>query len=401
MDKKAKFKSEFSRLLRSSADKVSLFWKGRVGLYAILKSLDIEPGDEIILPAYTCVVVPNPIIYLGARPVYVDVDPLTYNLDPEKVRAAISPKTRVILAQNTYGLSSELDSLLEIAQENNLTVIEDCTHGLGGRYRGKPNGTIADIAFFSSQWNKPFSTGLGGMVWTRDENVSTRLQQFEDSLTPPSTAETVLLRVLYFTREYLLHPSLYWSAVRFYRWLSQHNLIIGSSQGTELERPEMPEDFLKGFSEFQAKIGIQALQKFESVIKHRKKVASALGEILDQLGIQKPFVPEHMEHGYLKYPILVKDRAKFMEAAMEAKIELGDWFISPIHPVTQNFHLWHYQYGKYPIAEALAEHVVNLPTHPDVDEAYLSRIHDFLKPQRSLIYDSNEECIRKHVRENV
>ena len=134
------FRSRIGETIGVSPEHIALFAKGRVALYAVLRALDIEPGDEVILPAFTCVAVPNAILYARARPVYVDIRPDTYTIDPTAVEEAIGARTRVILAQNTFGLSADLAALESIAARNGLTVVDDCTHGLGGRYRGLPNG---------------------------------------------------------------------------------------------------------------------------------------------------------------------------------------------------------------------------------------------------------------------
>ena len=147
---------------------ITLFWKGRVALYAILRALGIGRGDEVIVPAFTCVAVPNAVLYTGAVPVYADIDEATYTLDPASVAAAMSPRTRAVLAQNTFGLSSDIEALSALAAPRGAVVIDDCTHGLGGAYRGQPNGAAADAAFYSTQWSKPISTGLGGIAVARD-----------------------------------------------------------------------------------------------------------------------------------------------------------------------------------------------------------------------------------------
>ena len=138
------------------------FFKGRVALYAILKSMGITTGDEIILPGFTCVVVANAILYLGARPVYVDIDPSTYNIDAEKIGEKITDKTKAIIAQHTFGIPADMNKITAIAKENSLYVIEDSCHAVGSRYMGREVGTFGDAAFFSSQWSKPLTTGLGG-----------------------------------------------------------------------------------------------------------------------------------------------------------------------------------------------------------------------------------------------
>ncbi len=111
-----KFKESIRTILQNQSIQVATFWKGRVALYAILKALNIRPGDEVIMPAFTCVVVPNAVIYLQGLPVYVDIDPHTYNMDINKIENKITPKTKFIIAQNTYGLSSDLDAINGIAQ---------------------------------------------------------------------------------------------------------------------------------------------------------------------------------------------------------------------------------------------------------------------------------------------
>src|SRR5689334_23149354 len=131
------YKKELAAQLDLSDKNIFLFWKGRVALYSILSALDVKENDELIRPAFTCVVVPNAIIYLGAKPVYVDIDPSTYNMDVSKLESKITGKTKVIIAQNTFGLSPDIDSIVSIASRHKIAVIEDCAHGFGGTYKSK------------------------------------------------------------------------------------------------------------------------------------------------------------------------------------------------------------------------------------------------------------------------
>ena len=158
------FTEVIAAILDIKNNDVFTYWKGRVALYAYLRALGISDGDEVIIPGLTCVVVPNAIIYTGATPVYADIRMDTLTMDPIAVRQCISRKTKAIIIQNTFGLSADVELLVNMAHELGIAAIEDCTHGFGGYYNGKPNGTIADAAFYSTQWNKPFSTGLGGFL---------------------------------------------------------------------------------------------------------------------------------------------------------------------------------------------------------------------------------------------
>ncbi|MBU4444534.1 aminotransferase class I/II-fold pyridoxal phosphate-dependent enzyme [bacterium] len=386
-------KQELAKYFSLDQSQITLFWKGRVALYAIFKALGIKEGDEIILPAFTCVVVANPIIYLGARPIYVDIDPKTYNMDISRIENKINNRTRVILAQNTFGLAPDLDKIFEIAGKHNLTVVEDCAHGFGGYYKGQPNGLIADVSFCSTQWNKPFSTGIGGFAITKNADIAAKLRDIEKTFTKPSLKEEMVLRVLLFARG-RLGTKLYWPAIKTYRWLSKNNLVLGSSQGDELEHPVMPAGFAKGLSETQANLGNRELGRIGQLMEHRKKIAAIFTKQLQDMQIEPPYEPEYAEHTFLKYPLLVRDRETFFVLAEKNKIELGDWFLSPIHPIIKNFERFYYYWGDNPIAETISRHIINLPTHSNISEDYAIHITQFLKENRDQIYGSYREILQ-------
>jgi len=383
--------------LKVNPEQVSCFWKGRVALYAILNSIGIQPGDEIILPAFTCVVVVNPILYLKAKPIYVDIDPRSYTIDVDQIEAKISDRTRVILAQNTFGLAPDLDRIFEIAQKYDLIVIEDCAHGFGGYYKNLPNGTVADVSFFSTQWNKPFSTGIGGFAVAKDPVIARRMREQEDRFIKPSLKDEFSLKSLLFVHRNL-SSRLYWPAIKTYRWLSAHNLILGSSQGSELQSSDMPPNFAKGMSCIQLEEGAKQLRIFKQTLVHRQKIAAFYHEMLKSLDIEPAFIPEYASHTFLKYPLLVKDRSDFFHQAEKAQIEIGDWFISPIHPMLEHFERFEYKWNSNPLGEYMAQHIINLPTHPGINDRELQRIAEFLKEQRQNVIDSFEEVNFKVMR---
>lgn len=273
---------------------------------------------------------------------------------------------------------------MDVAEKHNLVVIEDCTHGFGGFYKGRKNGTIADAAFFSSQWNKPFSTGIGGMAVVKDEVWSAKMNDFEKSCAKPSLKNIMMLRLLWLIRRYLLFPFFYWNAVKLFRWLSKRNIVTGSSEGIELSQPVMPEQYLKQLSGFQAKLGAKSIQRIDKNIRHRIQVAKH-DEVLKRLHKTTPEVPEGIVHTFVKYPLLVKDRKSFIAAAEKSSIEIGDWFISPLHPIEEELSKWAFDEKQFPVATDKAKHIVNLPTHQDIDTKYLTRITEFLKAHQEEI----------------
>ncbi len=376
-----KYKAEIARYLNAAADDIFLYWKGRVALYAILKAMDVHKGDEIVLPAFTCVVVPNAIKYLGANPVYIDIDAQTYNIDLTQLESKITDKTKVIICQNTFGLSSNVERIVEIAQKYKIKTIEDCTHGFGGTYKGKPNGSYCDAAFYSTQWNKPFSTGIGGFALVTDKELKTKLEKVNTNLEPSTAKDKFSLSVLYFVREKVLTDNRYWQMVKLYRWLSKHKLVQGSSSGTEIESAQMPPHYFKSISSVQIKKGIYNISALDEMLVRRKKNAETYSNYLEKK--EKTFVPKNLfnDHSFLKYPFLVKERNEVMRIAEKCKVPLGEWFCSPIHPVRKQFEQWNFRECDFPVATKYSNQILNLPT--DVADVtpilrFLEKIEDYL-----------------------
>src|SRR5579862_2085316 len=149
---------------------------GTAGLHLCLRALGIGDGDEVILPSFTFIAAGNAILYERARPVFVDIDPLTLNLNPEKLERSVSPKTRAILVVHTFGVPADLDRIIEIARRHGLAVIEDACEALGSEYRGRRAGGIGDFGVFGFYPNKPITTGEGGMIATRDSGMADTLR---------------------------------------------------------------------------------------------------------------------------------------------------------------------------------------------------------------------------------
>jgi dTDP-4-amino-4,6-dideoxygalactose transaminase len=368
------YQSTLASYLGIDTRQVFLFWKGRVGLFAILKAMGVGPGDEVILPAFTCVVVPNAILYLGATPVYVDINPLTLCCPADQIEQAITPKTKVILIQNMLGLSVQVEAIIALAKQYNVYTVEDCTHGFGGKHYGVFNGLRSDASFFSSQWNKPFSTGIGGILVVNNHVLLDKLSEGNASLLSPSIKDNIVLGTLIWARNYLIKGSTYWVLLRLYRWLSKKGLVIGSSNADELTGTQRPKDYFKGMGKVQCRAGIRALRHLDEVMAIRKQTGTEVNSWLKQQG--KTGVPEeHLaQHAFLKYPILVNDRTMFLQYAEKAKIPVGDWFISPLHPVLDSLKPWGLDVANFPNSVYISKHIVNLPL-----ELPMHRLINFLE----------------------
>jgi dTDP-4-amino-4,6-dideoxygalactose transaminase len=352
-------------------DHVALFWRGRVALYAILRALGIGRGDEVIVPAFTCVAVPNAVLYAGATPVYVDIDETTYTADPAAVASAMSTRTRAVLAQNTFGLSADLDALTAAARPHGAVVIDDCTHGLGGTHKGRPNGATAHATFFSTQWSKPISTGLGGIAVTTDAELATELATLESSASEPRVLDPVLLGAMLFARERIATPRTLRAGRAVYRAASRAGLVPGSSGGGELEGAAMPESFVARMSAFQARLATRRLATLAARVRARRAVAHRYSGWLAANERTPAHEPDSAGHAFLRYPLRVRQRDAFVTDADRRGVLLGDWFHSPLYPISGDLERWGYHRGEHPVAERVASEIVNLSTDvaPDGREA--------------------------------
>jgi len=148
------------------------FAAGRVGLYGILRCLGIGAGDEVLVPVPTHIVVANAVRYTGAQPVYVDCDLSSYNIDVAQAQERLTPRTRALLVQHTFGVPADVEQARDLALRNGLYLIEDCVHALGAAIGNGQVGTFGHAAFFSTEETKTISTTMGGIVTTGDAELA-------------------------------------------------------------------------------------------------------------------------------------------------------------------------------------------------------------------------------------
>ena len=371
------YQREFARYL--GAERAFAFWKGRVGLYALLRALDIGAGDEVVLPGYTCVMNVNPIKYVGARPVYVDIEPETFNMNVDLLEDKITDKTKVIIAQHTYGYPCDMDAIMRIAGGRDIPVIEDCCLALGSRYKHRLVGTFGLAAYFSSQWNKSYTTGLGGMVITSNADLAGRIESLRaDEMCRPSTGEVLMLRAQLMVYRLFIYPGTTALAQRLFRYLTKKGAVVGSSSASEFE-PVKADDFFKGVSAAQARSGLRQLRKVDHNIAHRLSMALRYDVLLKDKGFKgRSYDGGVMRPAMVRYPVRVAEKTEAIEQAAVAGIELGSWFECPLHPIETPLESYDYRVGMCPEAEKAAREVVNLPLHMRVHEETLRQSVNFI-----------------------
>jgi dTDP-4-amino-4,6-dideoxygalactose transaminase len=361
------------------------FWKGRVALHAILESLGVGPGDEVIMPGFTCVVVPNAVLYRGAIPVYVDIEGSSFTMDVRDIERKITNRTKVIIVQHTYGIPAEMDGIMALVSKAKIAVIEDCAHALGSTYKDRIVGSIGDAAFFSSQWSKPYTTGMGGMAVTADRNISRKLASVQAQYSRPGLKEVSLLRLQMTIYHKFFTPRLYWSAMRTLQVLSKTGLFIASSSKEELVGAK-PVGYEKRMSEFQALRGLRELSHLKENLASREQLTGLYSQLLRDAGFDPLTIPRGGKAVLLRYPLLVKNKPAVLAQARRRSIEIGSWFDSVIHPAGTPLKDMGYLPGQCPVAERVVRHIVNLPLHRRVSESDALRTVEFMKEMRGRGY---------------
>lgn len=352
------------------------FDSGRTSLFAILSALQLQSEDEVLLQSYTCVAVPNPILWTKARPIYVDIDARTFNMSPEDLRRKITPRSRALIIQHTFGQPAPLKELLEIAKAHNLFVIEDCAHALGARYDGALVGTFGDASFFSFGRDKVLSSIFGGLLVVKDKTLAERIALYQTSLPQPNPR---------WIAQQLLHPLLAGIAkATFAIGLGKLLLFIGRktrliSQPVEAcEKQGVAPSFLfHRFPGALATLALHQLQKRERFQEHRTLLAARYTEGLREASFKLPESPANTSSAWLRYTIQTPRAAEILPEAKREQIYLGDWYATPIAPSGVNYE--RICYHECPVASAVALTTVNLPTDIHITPADADRIILFLQ----------------------
>lgn len=367
------FENEFKHYL--GMQHAVSFNSGRSSLYAILKALDFEKGSQIMIQAFTCNAVPNPILWAGLEPIYVDCND-DYNMSLADLQKKITEKTKAIVIQHTFGQPADLEKIQQFCKEHNLLLIEDCAHALGAEFQGKKVGTFGDVAFFSFARDKVISCVYGGMAVTNNEKIGAKLKLLQKEFGMPS---------YYWVRQQLNHPVfLHFIVLPIYAFLdlgkiflivSQYLHIVSKAVSWKEKRGLKPDYFPKALPNALAILAANQFKKLDTFNSHRKAMAQFYFEALKGTS----FVLPKNEGIFLRFPIRHTMAHPIIYKAWHAKNTLlGDWYTSPVAPEDTQLNTMKYQIGSCPTAEVLAKETLNLPTHSNISKKDAERIVTFL-----------------------
>lgn len=345
---------------------------GRSALQLLLSSI-VNPGDEVLIQAFTCLAVPNAVSWAGAKPVFVDITANTYNIDPKDLRKKITKKTKVVVVQHTFGIPAEITEIKKICDEYKLTLIEDCAHALGAIYNDKLVGTYGDGAIFSFNQDKVISGVQGGMLIVKNKKIAQKLASQINALENPSRIAILKL---------LLHPLIWSLALPLYEkallgkgiiFAARKIGIFGNTITTNEQNGINPKQKTQNISDIQAKLILIALSRLQRDNLKRIEITNIYKKELSFLPIIFPELVNKSQPIYLRYPIQVKNSEKIFKIARKEGIILGKWYETPIFPWTTGAKKY-YKEGTCPMAEKVGGTVVNLPTYPRLNMNDVKRV---------------------------
>jgi dTDP-4-amino-4,6-dideoxygalactose transaminase len=352
---------------------------GRMAFRYILRALELPPGSQILFPALTFWVIPEMARVLGFEPVFVDVDPVTFNLSAEKMERAITGKTRAVVPTHLYGQPCDMDAILAVARRHDLRVIEDCAHSIGARYHGKRTGTFGDAAFFSFQMLKGLNTQGGGMAITDDPVLAARIRAFSDGEPWPSATEIARKFLLGRMERLFISPQGFTFSLFPLLYLGS---FLGERDLTrflwEKIRPldPLPASYSRRYSNVQARLGICMLENLDALNDRSRSNAARLTEGLRDIpSIRAPRSVPDAEPVYYQYCIRVSDPWRLSQRAIRRGIDLEIMHVD----ICNRLDLFAPYASSCPVAES-TEGTLQLPVHsglsPDAVERILRVLRD-------------------------
>ena len=294
---------------------------GTTALHLALLASGVKSGDEVITTPFTFISTATPILFCNAKPVFADINPGTFNIDPEKIEKMVTSKTKVVLPVHLYGQSCEMDRIMEIADKHNLIVIEDACQAHGAEYKGKKVGGIGDAGCFSFYPTKNMTTGEGGMVTTTDEELAEEIRMLRD----------------------------HGQKERYNYVMVGYNFRM---------------------TDIAAAVGIEQLKKLDKFNEKRRGNAGFLSEQLNGV-VEIPYLLHGVRHVFHQYTIKIEKREMLKENLKKDGIGFGIYYPKPLHFYEP---LKSYVNNDLKNAENVCEKVLSLPVHPGLSEANLERI---------------------------
>lgn len=363
----AAFERSFSELI-GKGQSVS-YASARMGFYDLMKVNGIGKGDEVILPGATCSVMVNAVLRTGASPVFSDIDPNTFGSSLYGIKQCASPRTRMIVAQHSFGIPCEILAISTFAREMNIFLLEDCALTLGSKVEGRCVGSFGQAALFSTDHTKPINTIIGGLIYTEDADLACRLRTSRDkSCELPKSRQRALWRRLLLER-YFCVPERYGRLAVLDAFQSKLRRLLRVDEGFLSEdyspAPSSSYPYPARMPAFLAEAGLIELERWPAVAQQRKENFTAiLGAVCGTSSAsylptvyQDPtleIIPLRLAWSQPCGALIRKRLATFMSVS-------STWFITPIVSTDSSLGSFGYHSGTCMVSESIGPNMINVP----------------------------------------
>ncbi|MBF0421382.1 MAG: DegT/DnrJ/EryC1/StrS family aminotransferase [Magnetococcales bacterium] len=340
----------------------------RMALYHLVMALRLPAGSEIVMTPVTIHDIVNVLLIAGLKPVFVDIDPLTYQMDPQRLEQAVTPYTRVVLVTHLFGLATDMDAIQRVCHRHSLVLLEDCSHAFNAAWDGKKLGTFGDAGFFSLSSLKTVSTGYGGMVIAKDSQLIAQVRQQARRLPQVNKRHLATILIRNLIVNLATHPLLFsWSTFPVIRWLGQRSpetiRKLQTDNPNVWRLQELPPQWLWRFTSLQAGLGLKCLSRIDDWDQRRRRNAQIL---LDHLG---QVVPERLVkllpgsyNVYWRFPFRAPEGAKFRRFMALRGVDLTTTLL----PCCSTLPIFADIARPTPYAQQAVQEVHFLPVHPTI-----------------------------------
>jgi perosamine synthetase len=360
----------------SQINNIFLYYRGRVALSQLLLAGGVRKGDCVAIQAYTCSAVPEGVLAVGAKPLYIDVVKNGVTMSPNDLELKLDglKGVKAIVIQHTFGIVADVERIVEISKKHNLIVIEDCCHSYNSEFKASKVGSFSDASFYSFEWGKPISLGLGGAIKVKNKQMLGRInKQYDLLINPPLLIEFQLFvqRIAFFL---FYSPRTYWLVRRLYHFFSKYGVIKGNHSSCEISHKSKEFDY-KISRILRSKITKKLNRLSISEDKSQKIVSVYEKNLLQLTGVQKIKTLPKAKSIYVRYPIWVSNKEKTSNLAYVNKVEIASWYSSPVHPyVDGQLSSVGYQMGSCPNAEQSSKHIVSLPLSHEISVGFINKL---------------------------
>ena len=362
--------------------KSSSFASGRMAFYSLMKILNISKGDEVVLTGFTCSVMANAILKIGAKPVYADVDKFTFGSSAISIERVITNKTKLIVAQHSFGIPCEIDKIMSLAKEKKIFVVEDCAISFGSSYLGVNVGDWGDASIFSTDHSKPINTIIGGILYTKNRLLQEEIKKFMDSIPHLSFTHQkniyrqILFEINCFKPNVYPRKKIYSIFYEIWRFFFNKNeyIFLEDNYGANANLKE-GYPYPARMPSFLAYLGIIQLGRWDKEKEVRKKILKFYLKKFSSkhydIDIPLVYFDKSREIIPLRF-VFISKNTKFMLNKISKYFDVSwIWFRQPIATANCDLENFYYETSQCPVSESICTNIVNFPCNLNSDSATL------------------------------